>query len=103
MPATLRSLRIRNLALVEQLDWELAAGFNAVTGETGAGKSIIIGALKMILGERADKTVIRTGEEQCSVEALFHLEDADRINALLTDQGVDPCEDGELLIRRVSS
>jgi DNA repair protein RecN (Recombination protein N) len=86
---------------VEQLDWELAAGFNAVTGETGAGKSIIIGALKMILGERADKTVIRTGEEQCSVEALFHLEDADRINALLTDQGVDPCEGGELLIRRV--
>ena len=101
MPATLRSLRIRNLALVEQLDWELAAGFNVVTGETGAGKSIIIGALKMILGERADKSIIRTGEEQCSVEALFHLEDADRINALLTDQGVDPCEDGELLIRRV--
>jgi DNA repair protein RecN (Recombination protein N) len=86
---------------VEQLDWELAAGFNAVTGETGAGKSIIIGALKMILGERADKSVVRTGEEQCSVEALFQLEDADRINALLTDQGVDPCEDGELLIRRV--
>jgi DNA repair protein RecN (Recombination protein N) len=101
VPATLRSLRIRNLALVEQLDWELAAGFNAVTGETGAGKSIIIGALKMILGERADKSVIRTGEEQCSVEALFQLEDADRINALLMDQGVDPCEEGELLIRRV--
>jgi DNA repair protein RecN (Recombination protein N) len=91
------------LALVEQLDWELAAGFNVVTGETGAGKSIIIGALKMILGERADKSVIRTGEEQCSVEALFHLQDVDRINALLADEGVDPCEDGELLIRRVLS
>ncbi len=103
MPATLRSLRIRNLALVEQLDWELAAGFNVVTGETGAGKSIIIGALKMILGERADKSVIRTGEEQCSVEALFHLQDVDRINVLLTEEGVDPCEDGELLIRRVLS
>ena len=103
MPATLRSLRIRNLALVEQLDWELAAGFNVVTGETGAGKSIIIGALKMILGERADKSVIRTGEEQCSVEALFHLQDADRINALLAEEGVDPCEDGELLIRRLLS
>ena len=86
---------------MEQLEWELAAGFNVVTGETGAGKSIIIGALKMVLGERADKSVIRTGEEQCSVEALFQLEDADRINALLTEQGVDPCEDGELLIRRV--
>lgn len=103
MPATLRSLRIRNLALVEQLDWELAAGFNVVTGETGAGKSIIIGALKMILGERADKSVIRTGEDQCSVEALFNLQDADRINALLADEGVDPCEEGELLIRRVLS
>jgi len=103
VPATLRSLRIRNLALVEQLDWELAAGFNVVTGETGAGKSIIIGALKMILGERADKSVIRTGEEQCSVEALFYLEDVDRIKALLTEEGVDPCEDGELLIRRVLS
>jgi DNA repair protein RecN (Recombination protein N) len=101
VPATLRSLRIRNLALVEQLDWELAAGFNVVTGETGAGKSIIIGALQMILGERADKSVIRTGEEQCSVEALFQLQDVDRINALLSDQGVDPCEDRELLIRRV--
>jgi len=101
VPATLRSLRIRNLALVEQLDWELSSGFNVVTGETGAGKSIIIGALKMILGERADKSVIRTGEEQCSVEALFKLQDIDRINALLSDQGVDPCEDGELLIRRV--
>jgi DNA repair protein RecN (Recombination protein N) len=89
--------------LVEQLDWELAAGFNVVTGETGAGKSIIIGALKMILGERADKSVIRTGEEQCSVEALFHLQDVDRINVLLTEEGVDPCEDGELLIRRVLS
>jgi DNA repair protein RecN (Recombination protein N) len=103
VPATLRSLRIRNLALVEQLDWELAAGFNVVTGETGAGKSIIIGALKMILGERADKSVIRTGEDQCSVEALFHLQDADRINALLADEGIDPCEEGELLIRRVLS
>lgn len=103
MPATLRSLRIRNLALVEQLDWELAAGFNVVTGETGAGKSIIIGALKMILGERADKSIIRTGEEQCSVEALFHLQDIDRINALLAEEGVDGCEDGELLIRRVLS
>jgi len=89
--------------LVEQLDWELAAGFNVVTGETGAGKSIIIGALKMILGERADKSIIRTGEEQCSVEALFHLQDVDRINTLLAEEGVDPCEDGELLIRRVLS
>ena len=86
---------------MEQLDWELAAGFNVVTGETGAGKSIIVGALKLILGERADKSVIRTGAEQCSVEALFQIQDTSRINALLADQGIDSCENDELLIRRL--
>ena len=101
MPATLRSLRIRNLALVEFLDWELEPGFTVVTGETGAGKSIVLGALKLVLGERADKSLIRTGAEQCSVEALFEVADAARINALLSEQGVDPCEDKQLLLRRV--
>ena len=71
MPATLTSLRIRNLALVEELDWELGPGFTAITGETGPGKSIIVGALKLILGERADKALIRTGAEACTVEAIF--------------------------------
>jgi DNA repair protein RecN (Recombination protein N) len=101
VPATLRSLRIRNLALVEFLDWELEPGFTVVTGETGAGKSIVLGALKLVLGERADKSLIRTGAEQCSVEALFEVADAARINALLSEQGVDPCEDKQLLLRRV--
>jgi DNA repair protein RecN (Recombination protein N) len=101
VPATLRSLRIRNLALVEFLDWELEPGFTVVTGETGAGKSIVLGALKLVLGERADKSLIRTGAEQCSVEALFEVADAARINALLSEQGVDPCEDEQLLLRRV--
>ena len=64
-------LRIKNLALVEDLEWELTAGFTAITGETGAGKSIIIGALKLLLGERADKSLIRTGAESCTVEAIF--------------------------------
>ena len=59
MPATLTSLRIRNLALVEELAWALAPGFTAVTGETGSGKSIIVGALQLILGERAEKALIR--------------------------------------------
>jgi DNA repair protein RecN (Recombination protein N) len=66
VPATLRSLRIRHLALVESLDWSLKPGFNVVTGETGAGKSIILGALTLVLGERADKSLIRTGADQCS-------------------------------------
>jgi DNA repair protein RecN (Recombination protein N) len=101
VPATLRSLRIRNLALVEFLDWELEPGFTVVTGETGAGKSIILGALKLLLGERADKTLIRTGAEQCSVEALFEIADPARINELLFEQGVDPCEGDQLLLRRL--
>ena len=61
MPAVLTLLRIRNLALVEELEWQIEPGFIAVTGETGAGKSIIIGALQLLLGERADKSLIRTG------------------------------------------
>jgi DNA repair protein RecN (Recombination protein N) len=50
---------------VESLDWDLASGFSVVTGETGTGKSVIVGALKLVLGERADKSLIRTGAEHC--------------------------------------
>ena len=103
MPATLRLLRIRNLALVESLDWELTPGFSVVTGETGTGKSVILGALKLILGERADKSLIRTGADQCSVEAAFDLDEIADMNRLLEEQGVDQCEEGQLLIKRVLS
>ena len=68
-------LKIRNLALVDELVWELGPGLIGVTGETGAGKSVIVGALKLVLGERADKSLIRTGEDTCSVEAVFELND----------------------------
>jgi DNA repair protein RecN (Recombination protein N) len=67
----LTTLRIKNLALVNDLTLELQPGCNVITGETGAGKSIIIGALNLVLGERADRTLIRSGEENCSVEAVF--------------------------------
>jgi DNA repair protein RecN (Recombination protein N) len=103
VPATLRSLRIRNLALVESLDWELASGFSAVTGETGTGKSIIVGALKLVLGERADKSLIRTGADQCAVEALFELEDILEVDQMLGEQGIDACEEGQLLLKRIFS
>jgi DNA repair protein RecN (Recombination protein N) len=101
--ATLRSLRIQNLALVESLYWELVAGFSVVTGETGAGKSVILGALKLVLGERADKSLIRTGADQCSVEALFELDEFVEIDRVLAEQGIDPCEEGQLLLKRVFS
>ena len=100
MPATLTSLRIRNLALVEDLEWRIGGGFVAVTGETGSGKSIILGALKLILGERADKGLIRTGADACTVEALFELDDSATLNPWLEEQGVEPCEGGELILKR---
>ena len=103
MLATLSSLRIRNLALVEELEWLIAPGFTAITGETGSGKSIIVGALKLILGERAEKALIRTGAESCTVEALFEVADVKALNARLEDQGVEPCEEAQLILKRVFS
>jgi DNA repair protein RecN (Recombination protein N) len=102
MPAVLHLLRIKNLALVEDLQWQLEPGFTAITGETGAGKSIIIGALQLLLGERADKALIRTGAETCTVEAVFEGEALSRLNAALQEAGVEGC-DGELILKRTLS
>ena len=84
-------LKIKNLALVDSLAWQLGRGLIGVTGETGAGKSVIVGALKLVLGERADKSLIRTGESACTVEAVFDLTDAPAVNGVLEDSGLDPC------------
>lgn len=94
-------LKIRNLALVDELTWEPHAGFLGITGETGAGKSVIMGGISLALGERADKSLIRSGETQCSIEAVFQLADTAALNAMLEESGVPPCEDGLLIIRRV--
>ncbi|HEV2806632.1 MAG TPA: DNA repair protein RecN [Chthoniobacterales bacterium] len=99
MPATLSLLRIKNLALVEDLEWQLAPGFTAITGETGAGKSIIIGALQLLLGERTDKSLIRTGAESCTVEAVFAGEALRELDRLLEESGVEH-NDGELIVKR---
>jgi DNA repair protein RecN (Recombination protein N) len=101
MSAMLRSLQIRNLALVEELSWELPAGFTTITGETGAGKSIIIGALKFLLGERAERGVIRSGAPSATIEAVFHLDECAEIDALLDEHGVEPCQEGELILKRI--
>lgn len=94
-------LKIRNLALVDELVWEPHAGFLGITGETGAGKSVIMGGISLALGDRADKGMIRSGESQCSLEALFSLPHPEAVNACLEEAGVPPCEDGNLIIRRV--
>ncbi len=101
MSATLTSLRIRNLALVEELIWEPGAGFVAITGETGAGKSIILGALSLVLGERADKDLIRAGADTCAVEVVFENAGDERIASFLAGHGAEPCEEGRLLLKRV--
>src|SRR5947207_610708 len=99
MPAVLNLLRIKNLALVEELEWQIAPGFIAITGETGAGKSIIIGALQLLLGERADKSLIRTGADTCTAEAVFTGKELKKLNPDLVEAGVEPCTD-DLIIKR---
>jgi len=97
----LTTLRIKNLALVADLTLELQPGYNVITGETGAGKSILIGALNLALGERADRSLIRSGGESCSVEAVF---DIARFRAplqpFLEENGLEPCADHQLLLKR---
>ena len=95
----LQLLRIKNLALVEDLEWEIAPGFTAITGETGAGKSIIIGALQLLLGERAEKSLVRTGAEMCTVEAIFHGDDFAKWNARFEEAGIETC-DNDLILKR---
>src|SRR5713101_6149067 len=102
MPAVLNLLRIKNLALVEELEWQIAPGFTAITGETGAGKSIIIGALQLLLGERADKSLIRTGADTCTAEAVFTGKELQKLNPQLVEAGVEPSTD-DLIIKRTLS
>ncbi|MDF7801680.1 DNA repair protein RecN [Pontiellaceae bacterium B1224] len=97
----LRTLKIKNLALVDDVQVGFGEGLNVITGETGAGKSLMIGALRLLLGERADKSMIRTGETSCSVHAEFGLEDARQVDAILEDVGLESCDGGLLIIRRI--
>jgi DNA repair protein RecN (Recombination protein N) len=93
----LTALRIQNFAIIDELEVRFSSGFNVLTGETGAGKSILVEALHLVLGGRARGEVIRTGSEEASVEALFEgVELSDRLASL----GM-PAGNGELLIRRV--
>src|ERR1035441_8640196 len=111
----LTTLRIKNLVLVPDLTLELQPGCNVITGETGAGKSIIIGALNLVLGERADRSLIRNGSDSCSVEATFDVAklrcnvrpaaESDRatgstLQLFLEENGLEPCEENQLVLKR---
>ncbi len=99
----LHYLRIRNLALLEAVELEFGPGFTAVTGETGAGKSILLGALQLLAGARVDKTVIRQGAPACEAEAALHFPKTKELDAVLERLELPACEDGMLLLKRTVS
>src|SRR5438045_5455652 len=84
---------------MDALELELDPGFNALTGETGAGKSIVVGALSLVLGGRASAEQVRPGAAEAEVEALFDVRESDRLLAQLDAAGV--AGDGDMVIRRV--
>ncbi|MBQ8723830.1 MAG: AAA family ATPase, partial [Opitutales bacterium] len=96
----LQFLKIRNLALMDAVELEFDGGFNVVTGETGAGKSVLLGALAILAGNRVAKTVIRRGAESCEIEAVIVLENPGPANAALEAHTLPLCEDGQLILRR---
>jgi len=96
----LRSLYVRDYALIEELDVEFGSGLNIITGETGAGKSILIGALNMILGERANTDVVRQDAKKAIIEGIFDEANTERIRTLLEDAEVDTDPLPRIILRR---
>ena len=99
----LKWMRLKNLALVDKADMEFGPGFNVITGETGAGKSVIMGGVGLLLGGRADKSAIRIGTDRCEVSGEFFVGDgsASRVKAILDEAGIESDPAGNLLVRRV--
>ena len=94
----LQSLHIRNIALISDFTIEFSGGLNVLTGETGAGKSIIIDSLNFVLGERADKTLIRHGEAMASVEGVFSVDTTESIVSFFEEYGIE--REDMVIIRR---
>jgi len=95
----LTELRIRSFAIIDAVVLPLAPGLNVLSGETGAGKSIIVGALGLLVGERATADLVRPGAERAVVEGTFELGDAPELRAQLDERGID-CDDGVLVLKR---
>ncbi|MEO7501997.1 MAG: DNA repair protein RecN [Gemmatimonadaceae bacterium] len=99
----LTELRIKNFAIIESLTLPLSPGFNVLSGETGAGKSIIVGALGFLLGERGNTDLIRTGAEKATVEGVFDASDSTATSQLVDERGIDLDEGLLVLKREISS
>jgi DNA repair protein RecN (Recombination protein N) len=95
----LTELRIRNFAIIESLALPLSSGFNVLSGETGAGKSIIVGALGFLLGERGNADLIRTGADKATVEGVFDTSDSAAAAAIADERGIE-LDDGMLVLKR---
>ena len=94
----LQSLCIRNFVLIDELTIQFTPHFSVITGETGAGKSILLGAIALLMGQRADSSTIRPGAERCVIEARFtHLDAA--VGAMLEEEDIDSDEE-ECIVRR---
>ena len=96
----IRRLIIRDLALMDRADLEVGPGFTVVTGETGAGKSVLLGALSLLAGNRAAKTIVRKGAEECAVEAELEVEGDRRFDETLKALDLPACDDGLLILKR---
>ena len=96
----LSELRIKNFAIIESLTLPLARGFNVLSGETGAGKSIIVGALGLLLGERASADLIRSGTDRATVEGVFEAGDRPELATLLDDRGIDSDDGDQVVLKR---
>jgi DNA repair protein RecN (Recombination protein N) len=94
----LRSLSIKNYALIDEISVEWSNGLTILTGETGAGKSIIIDAFGLVIGERADASVVRAGTDKAVVEGVFQIGGNRRLGALLSANDIEAGE--ELIVRR---
>jgi DNA repair protein RecN (Recombination protein N) len=96
----IRRLQIRDLALMDRTELALGSGFTVVTGETGAGKSVLLGALSLLAGNRAAKTIVRKGADECSVEAELETDGDKRIDEALKSLDLPACDDGLLILKR---
>ncbi len=99
----LQQLSIKNIALIEDITIDFNNGFNVLSGETGAGKSIIIDSLNLVLGERADKELVRTGTPKARVEGIFSIENNKNIIELLEENGIENEEDMLFIVREISA